>query len=82
MGLIMHMRKQECKDFLHMRYHVAMKQDQPTHKRGRKPISATGELMKNRVIRMSDEDWEKCLKLGGADWIRKKVRAAKVKEDQ
>jgi hypothetical protein len=30
----------------------------PTHARGRKPISKTGELMKTRPIRMTDAEWE------------------------
>ena len=29
--------------------------------------------MKNRTIRMSDDVWEACLMLGGAEWIRDKI---------
>lgn len=44
---------------------------------GRKPLADSGELMKVRHIRMTDADWEKCRRLGGAKWVRGKVRAAK-----
>ena len=43
---------------------------------GRKPISPTGELMKPRQIRMTDAEWAKCIALGGAAWVRKKIHAA------
>jgi hypothetical protein len=49
---------------------------------GRKPISPTGELMKPRAIRMTDEEWEDA-KLVGMSAIRefiakaaKKIKAA------
>lgn len=44
---------------------------------GRKPLSKTGELMKARAVRMLDEEWEKCLRLGGSVWIRKQINKAK-----
>jgi hypothetical protein len=44
---------------------------------GRKPISKTGELMKSRPVRMTDAEWEKCKALGGAAWIRERIRLAK-----
>lgn len=44
---------------------------------GRKPLSATGELMKARAVRMLDSEWEKCLRLGGSVWIRKQINKAK-----
>lgn len=45
---------------------------------GRKPVSATGELMKSRPVRMTDAEWEKCKALGGAAWIRHQVDRAKL----
>jgi hypothetical protein len=44
---------------------------------GRKPISKTGELMKSRPVRMTDAEWEKCKRLGGAAWLREKIAKAK-----
>ena len=48
-----------------------------THK-GRKAIAKDGELMKTRPVRMTDAEWSKCKALGGAAFIRAKIRAAKV----
>lgn len=45
---------------------------------GRKPISPTGELMKPRQIRMTDAEWAKCLALGGAAWVRERIKKAKI----
>lgn len=42
---------------------------------GRKPIAKTGELMMSRPIRMTDEEWKKCKRLGGAAWVRAKIEA-------
>jgi hypothetical protein len=47
--------------------------------KGRKPISKTGELMKPRQMRMTDAEWEKCKRLGGAAWVRKQIGKAKEK---
>lgn len=47
------------------------------HGQGRKPIAKSGELMKARPIRMTDEEWEKCKRLGGASWVREKIKAAR-----
>jgi len=44
---------------------------------GRKPIANDGELMKARPVRMTDEEWEKCKRLGGAAWVRAKIKAAR-----
>jgi len=44
---------------------------------GRKPLSKTGELMKSRPVRMTDDEWEKCKRLGGAAWVRAKIKAAR-----
>lgn len=41
---------------------------------GRKPLSETGEVLKVRTIRLSDEDWKKCKLLGGSVWIRARIR--------
>ena len=41
---------------------------------GRKPLSETGEVLKIRSVRLSDEDWLKCRRLGGSAWIRAKIR--------
>jgi hypothetical protein len=43
---------------------------------GRKPISPTGEPMKPRQIRMTDAEWAKCIALGGAAWVREKIKRA------
>jgi len=45
---------------------------------GRKPINPSGELMKARAVRMTDEEWAKCLLLGGSAWIRAQVKKAKA----
>lgn len=37
---------------------------------GRKRLAKTGELMKARPIRMTDGEWEKCKRIGGAAWVR------------
>lgn len=46
--------------------------------RGRKPISKDGEKMRSRPIRMTDAEWEKCKRLGGAAWVRERVKRAKA----
>jgi len=33
--------------------------------------------MKPRAIRMTDDEWAKCLRLGGSEWIRRKIKQAK-----
>ena len=33
--------------------------------------------MKSRPIRMTDAEWEKCKALGGAAWVRDKIKKAK-----
>lgn len=40
---------------------------------GRKAIAKSGETMKARPVRMLNEEWEQCKKLGGAAWIRAKI---------
>ena len=44
---------------------------------GRKPIAKDGELMRARPVRMTDEEWAKCKRLGGAAWVRAKIKAAR-----
>ena len=44
---------------------------------GRKPIAKDGELMRARPVRMTDEEWEKCKRIGGAAWVRAKIKAAR-----
>ena len=44
---------------------------------GRKPLAKTGELMKAHPVRMTDEEWENCKRLGGAAWVRAKIKAAR-----
>ena len=44
---------------------------------GRKPIASTGELMKPRQIRMTDAEWRKCMALGGAAWVRDRIKKAR-----
>lgn len=48
---------------------------------GRKPLNASGEKMKARAIRMTDEEWEDA-KLVGMEAIREFVRkqARKMKD--
>ena len=43
-------------------------------RRGTKTISQDGEVMKNRTVRMTDEEWEKCVAIGGAAWIREQIK--------
>ena len=45
----------------------------PGRGQGRKAIAATGELMKGRPVRMTDEQWAKCKALGGAAWVRRMI---------
>ena len=47
---------------------------------GRKTESEDGETMKARSIRMTDAEWNKCLELGGSQWIRERIKRAKLKE--
>jgi len=49
---------------------------------GRKPLAKSGELMKARQVRMTDEEWEKCKRLGGAAWVRAKIKAAREPQPQ
>lgn len=44
---------------------------------GRKPLSQSGEKMKPRSVRMTDDEWAKCLRLGGSEWVRQKIKRAK-----
>ena len=44
---------------------------------GRKPLAKTGELMRSRPVRMTDDEWEKCKRLGGAAWVRAKIKSAR-----
>jgi hypothetical protein len=60
-----------------LRYDCAVN-DTRDHRRGRKPISKTGEIMRNRPVRMTDAEWEKCKRLGGAAWVRARIRLAKI----
>ena len=52
----------------------------PGRGQGRKPIAKDGELMKARPVRMTDEEWAKCKRLGGAAWVRAKIKAARDSE--
>jgi hypothetical protein len=47
--------------------------------KGRKPFATNGEAMKARPLRMTDEQWEKCKRLGGAAWVRDKIELANEK---
>jgi hypothetical protein len=49
----------------------------PGRGQGRKPLAKTGELMKSRPVRMTDGEWAKCKRLGGAAWVRAKIKAAR-----
>lgn len=39
---------------------------------GKKPLY--GEVMKGRLIKMTDADWAACRALGGASWVRDQIR--------
>jgi hypothetical protein len=43
---------------------------------GPKTISPTGEKMAGRNVRMTDAEWEKCKRLGGAVWLRAQIQKA------
>lgn len=43
---------------------------------GRPTLSPTGEVMKVRHVRFPDDEWAKCLALGGSEWMREQVRNA------
>lgn len=43
---------------------------------GRHRIVAS-EVMKSRTVRMTDAQWEKCQRLGGGQFLREKIDAAK-----
>ena len=47
---------------------------------GRKPLAKSGEVMKPRAVRMTDVEWEKLLRLGGSEWLRDKIKRAKLPE--
>ena len=49
----------------------------PGRGQGRKPIAKDGELMRARSVRMTDEEWAKCKRLGGAAWVRAKIKVAR-----
>lgn len=34
--------------------------------------------MLSRPIRMTDSEWEKCKRLGGAAWVRDKIKRARL----
>ena len=40
-------------------------------------MAKTGEVMKARPVRMTDAEWEKCKRLGGAKWVRDRIDRAK-----
>ena len=48
---------------------------------GRKAIAASGEVMRNRAVRMTDQDWADCALVAGdgdrSDWIRRQIAKAK-----
>ena len=48
----------------------------PGRGQGRKALAESGEKMKPRQIRMTDAEWAKCLRLGGAMWVRAQLNAA------
>lgn len=34
--------------------------------------------MKTRPLRMTDAEWDKCKLLGGAEWVRDRIKHAKL----
>ena len=51
--------------------------DETKAKPGRKPYAASGEVMTGRQVKMTDAEWQKAKALGGAAWIRARIKAAK-----
>lgn len=43
---------------------------------GRKPLAKTGELMRSRPVRMTDDEWSNCKSFGGAAWVRDQIKRA------
>ena len=43
-----------------------------------KPAKPPKEARKSRPVRMTDAEWSKCKALGGAAFLRAKIKAAKV----
>lgn len=82
---IVYAKSTRCNVFLHMhkqspgiiRTMTTEKRPHSDRGQGRKPISSDGEAMRNRVLRMSDAEWAKCLRLGGAAWVRDKIAKAR-----
>jgi hypothetical protein len=50
----------------------------PGRGQGRKAIAESGELMKARPVRMTEEQWQKCKDLGGAAWVRRMIDQTKA----
>lgn len=48
----------------------------PGRGQGRKTIAPTGEQLKARQLRMTDDQWKKCKDLGGAAWVRRMIDQA------
>jgi len=47
--------------------------DEPTRKTGRPAINPDGGETPVRKIRIDDARWDKCNRLGGAQWIRDRI---------
>lgn len=49
---------------------------------GRKPMDPSGEVMKERKVRMTDGEWSKAQALGAphgaGHWIRERIKLAKL----
>jgi len=46
---------------------------------GRPLLYPEAGVMRSHTIRTTDKQWEKLETLGGAEWLRKQIDAAKVK---
>lgn len=56
---------------------MAAKRPPNARGQGRKPLDKGGELMRSRPVRMTDAQWEKCKRLGGASFLRNKIDKAR-----
>lgn len=45
-------------------------------KRGPGRPAVGSEVMKSRTIRTTNAEWDKCLRLGGAAWLRQRIKLA------
>lgn len=56
-----------------------MSEAKPKRPQGRPPV-ADKDRLRVGAVRLTQAQWEKLAMLGGAEWLRKKIDAAKVKD--